>query len=278
MSLALLAATLGVCGQAKPYAKVTAPAINEMSGIVKSRHHSDTFWVHNDSGDSARIFAIRRDGSLIGEVKVDGAQNVDWEDIAVDNRNLYVSDLGNNGNARKDLSIYVLPEPTPASSRAKAVRLRVAYEDQKEFPPAFRHFDCEALFALRGRLYAITKHRSGPFMPDVGANLYRLDTRYTDRVNKLVRVDSAADLGGWVTAADVSPDGKTLAVLVQAPSQSVWLLSTAARGDRFLTAGNGRQIKLDGLQQAEAVCWEDGKTLIIGNEQRELFRLRVTPG
>ena len=48
-------------------------------------------------------------------VRLDGAANFDWEDIAIDGETLYVPDMGNNGNARRDLGVYVLPEPNPAS-------------------------------------------------------------------------------------------------------------------------------------------------------------------
>ncbi len=38
--------------------------IDELSGIVKSRTYPDVYWVHNDSGDEARIFAV--DGERAG--------------------------------------------------------------------------------------------------------------------------------------------------------------------------------------------------------------------
>ncbi|MEZ0325333.1 MAG: hypothetical protein ACAH95_05460, partial [Fimbriimonas sp.] len=115
--------------------------------------------------------------------------------------------------------------------------------------------------------------RMNAFMPATSANLYRLDTRWTDKPNTLVKIDGAQDLGGWVTAADVSPDGKTLAVLTNMPVMSVWLFSTSAPGDKFLSKGKGRQIVFRGGQQCEAICWIDGKTLMITNEQREIFRM-----
>ena len=38
-------------------AEVTHPQLDEMSGIVASTY-KDIYWVHNDSGDRPRIFAI----------------------------------------------------------------------------------------------------------------------------------------------------------------------------------------------------------------------------
>ena len=46
-------------------ARVISAPINEMSGMVKSRKAPDRYWVHNDSGDTARIFAITSEGRSI---------------------------------------------------------------------------------------------------------------------------------------------------------------------------------------------------------------------
>jgi hypothetical protein len=287
-----------------PAARVTHGPLDEMSGIVKSRRYPNTYWVHNDSGDAPRIFAIRGDGGAImppflsgafsvGEMAetgktlypglaIDGAAHSDWEDIAVDGDTLYIADLGNNGNARRDLAVYVLPEPNPAAvNRAHVLkRVPVAYPDQRAFPdPARWHFDCEAVFVFRGRLHMLTKHRAPGQIgtPETGTNLYRLDTQHTDRVNVLTRLDSARDLGGWVTAADVSPDGRTLAVLCHAPVASVWLFDLSrGAGDRPLSSGRARRLILPNAQQCEAVCFDDNDTLFVTNEQRDLFRLRVS--
>ena len=92
----------------------------ESSGIVRSRKHPDLFWVHNDSGDEPRLYPIHRDGSPyrstdhpdVPGVLIEGATHVDWEDITtLADGTLVIADLGNNGNARKDLAIYFVDEP-----------------------------------------------------------------------------------------------------------------------------------------------------------------------
>jgi hypothetical protein len=281
-----------------PLARVEHPPIAEMSGIVPSSRYPGIFWVHNDSGDEARLFAIRTDGKTVmpawmsefyfvdkpvtgkqpyAGLRVDQASNSDWEDIAIDGDTLYIADTGNNGNARRDLGVYVLPEPNPqAVERARVLKwLPVAYPEQTAFPPEGAWpFDCEAIFVYKHKLYFVSKHRLGSNgMPDKSANLYRLDTKHTEQVNVLKKVDSRADLGGWVTAADLSPDGKTLAVLCHYPVASVWLF-TAKEGDRFLS-GNARRMILTNAEQCEAVCFADRDTLLVTNEQRALFRVNV---
>jgi hypothetical protein len=44
---------------------ITAPTIDEASGLAVSRLNDNILWVHNDSGDTARIFAIDRNISYI---------------------------------------------------------------------------------------------------------------------------------------------------------------------------------------------------------------------
>ena len=48
-----------------PYAKIDFDQITESSGLVKSRKYPSVYWTHNDSGDSARIFAITEIGKII---------------------------------------------------------------------------------------------------------------------------------------------------------------------------------------------------------------------
>jgi hypothetical protein len=264
-----------------------------MSGIVKSPGRDNVFWVHNDSGDTARIFAIDAQGhniiptyskfSFYGEVPEEGKQqwqgfpvldatNVDWEDIAADEHYLYLSDMGNNSNTRRNLAIYLVSEIDPTASTRTAViqRLPVVYPDQHGFPPAERHFDSESLFVVDGKLYLLTKHRTSFFeFSEAGANLYRLDTRFTDKDNVLTLIDSNPEITS-ATGADISPDGQTLAVLSYS---ALWLFARPASGDLWLS-GKAQHFPLDrgAIKQAEGVTWVDNETLLIVNEQGDIFR------
>ncbi|MEQ1932907.1 MAG: hypothetical protein ABL962_03370, partial [Fimbriimonadaceae bacterium] len=60
--------------QLEKIATVSHESVTEMSGIIQSQQHKGIYWVQNDSGDSARIFPIRLDGSV---VKTANAKNWD---------------------------------------------------------------------------------------------------------------------------------------------------------------------------------------------------------
>ena len=269
--------------------EVTHPAVTELSGIVPSSFPG-VYWIHNDSGDVPRLFAIRADGSMVRPrgyanfpaddwpgFAIDNAFHHDWEDIAIADGMLYVADVGNNENARRDLGIYLIAEPNPLYvTRVRAMSfVPIRYPDQQRFPAEQWHFDCEAIFWSDGRLYFLTKHR----MPnkavefDAGAKLYRLNSMHTDRENVLELVDTN-DAVTLVTAADVSPDGRRLAVLTYA---RLWIFEKPRRGDRWLsTPARIMDFDWDTTAQIEAVGWESNDALLMTNEGREIFRILVS--
>ncbi|MBX7197656.1 MAG: hypothetical protein K1X94_36760, partial [Sandaracinaceae bacterium] len=75
------------CGCASFLAPVTAgtmPAVlTETSGLAASRKNPGVLYAHNDSGDTARIFALDEKGALLGQIDFGGASATDWEDLAV---------------------------------------------------------------------------------------------------------------------------------------------------------------------------------------------------
>ena len=257
MHLALLAAL--AIGSALAHAvevvgRVEHDALGEVSGLVKSER-GDFYWVHNDSGDSPRLFAIDAAGtplvpSWMGIAPenweghgIDHAAHFDWEAIALADGKLYIADVGNNGNARRDLGVYVVNEPHPtAVQRMKALKhLPIRYPDQHEHPGDVWHFDCEAVFVADGKLYFITKHRQPRRISEwePGAKLYRLDTDFTDRENVLTLVGQRDDVT-VATGADISPDGSRLAV---ATYVALWLFEAPASGDNWFE-GEARKLDL----------------------------------
>ncbi len=282
----------------KPIATVASPAIDEMSGMVKSRRFPGVYWVHNDSGNSASIFAIDRHGKVIitsylqnlyyGEREVAGkklwpglsvllAANEDWEDIAIDDDYLYIADLGNNGNARRDMGVYVLFEPNPRAVQESRILkfLPIRYPEQANYPARQWHFDSESLFVSNGKLYFLTKHRQPgqPMSGQKGVNLYRLETSYTDRANLLRKIDSNDSIT-LATGADISPDGKKLAILSYT---GLWIFNKPRFGSRWIS-GTPRVMSLDiGVtKQIEAICWDDNETILISNEQREIYEVKLS--
>jgi hypothetical protein len=277
--------------------EVDHPPVDEMSGVVKSPQFDDVWWVHNDSGDRPRLFAMdstgnvhlapwRADRYVTGAAAVDtsdrpawpglalgNAAHIDYEDMAVEDSVLYVGDIGNNGNARRDLGIYVIPEPFYYARRTRPMtHLRIRYPDQTTYPAEKWDYDAEGLFVDDGTLYVLTKRRKGQQIGelDPGTTLYRLDTEHPHRVNTLTIADRHPTIAP-PTAAALSPSGDRLAVLC---TTGVWIFPRPDQGDAWLST-EPRAIKLpeSRLKQAEAVTWDDPQTLRITNENRDVFVL-----
>lgn len=253
-------------------------AKKENSGIVKSRHYDDLFWTQNDSGDDPKVYPVRRDGSLWTAeryqddpgVRIAGAINVDWEDIAVDDQgHLIVCDVGNNRNDRRDLVLYYLDEPSPLAGRTVVKKkVFIRYPDQANYPAA-RHdfnYDCEGVFYARGKVFLISKNRS-----DTLTKLYRLDSYKAGKTNMLTYVDSF-DIGGKTTAADATPDGRRLAITTY---DALWVFETDGVTESYFD-GKVYWLPFESAQ-VEAVCFESSDSLLLADEQTaEIMRIRFS--
>ena len=254
----------------KPDGQISPALLTECSGLVHSLRYNGVFWAHGDGGSGASIVPVTASGKLArgwtGAVRVEGCKNNDWEDIALDDKgNLIIADLGNNNGRRKQLMLHFVSEPKPGAVSVRPTRtLRVHYEDQKGDSP---DYDCEAVFSAAGRIYFLTKHRS-----DKRTRLYRLAGESTTRSNPL-RLVGSFDVGGMVTAADASPDGKLVAVLTYT---TLWVFSyDRASGSIFTKSESVRRTPIFAWQ-AEAVAWEGNDALVIANENGQLFRVALS--
>ena len=278
------------------FVKVSHEPVNEQSAIVKSNTYPNVFWVSNDSGDGPFLYPLNDKGEIIipgylqkryakGKkpypgVKILGAIHHDWESLTTLGDTLVIADVGNNGNARRDMGVYLVPEPNPhAVDRTRPlVWLPVHYEDQEEYPAQDWRFDCEAIFTYKHKIFFLTKDRADGNIskPRPTTQLYVLETRYTDRSNVLKRIGEAKDLGGWVTGADMAPDGSGMVFIAQNfLATNIWFYPTPKRGDHFLKSKPLSYV-LKKANQAEGVCFMDNKNLIISNEQRDWIKVPLS--
>ncbi len=198
------AETLNDCeGWAAPEVtgQIADDEIDEISGIAVSRQHSGWLWVHNDSGDQARVFAMRTDGDEGGAFRLAGVDVNDIEDIALtsDNR-LVIGDIGNNKRKRSTVQILLADEPDPGSGGGTISDVEVvtlAY-------PGDPH-DAEALLVDQDdTIYILTKGAT--------STLFRADLE-AGTLSEIATIDPSRwrlDDRTQVTGADVTTDGKVL--------------------------------------------------------------------
>lgn len=187
----------------------TPAALGEASGVAASRRHPGVLWTHNDSGGEAAISAIDSTGRELGRVRVAGARNRDWEDIALGpcpaGECLYLADTGDNRLRHDEAVVYRIPEPAPGDTvSAPAERFPLRYPDGPR--------DVEALYLLPdGVLYLVSKGRHHPI------ELYRYPPPFrageTVVVEEVQRFsESGVALPFMVTGAGATPDGRWVAI------------------------------------------------------------------
>lgn len=100
-----------------PIITIHSKEVTESSGLAASNRAAGHFWTHNDSGDGPRLFAINTQGALTGSVVLEGAEAIDWEDIASyqdrGGKRLIVADVGDNQARRDSITLYLIDEPDP---------------------------------------------------------------------------------------------------------------------------------------------------------------------
>lgn len=211
--------TCADCSAVMVAGNVASPLLIEASGLVASAVHPDVFYAHNDSGDTARFFALGSQGQDLGTFDVTGATAIDWEDIsrgacAIPSEScLYLADTGDNALRRAEYVIYRVKEPAalaPGTSSVAAEALRFTYPDGPH--------NAEALLVhpTTGVVYIVTKSAAETRLYSLPLPLDPANTS----VANLEGVVAVPDMLPLVTAGDFRPDGT--AILLRSYA-SVWL-------------------------------------------------------
>ena len=297
VSPSLLSPLLGVmlavagCGQAPPFAQLSglilAQQLDEVSGMAASRSHADTLWVLNDGGNAAALYAIGNRGSLRATLRIDGVPNTDWEDVAAfdlqGRHYLLIADTGDNGGLRRTLQLHVVEEPrTLLDGHA-----RPAWSIAFRWPDGPRDCEAVAVDAANGQVLLVSKRRRPPELFVLPLRPASSGLQVARRVGFLAGVPQPdaeslrenphqARVRNQITAADLSPDGRTFAVL----TYSDVLLYARPPHDSWAQAlAIAPQVHhLPWLPQAEALAWSaDGRGLYATGEHSPAPLLYLNP-
>ncbi|WP_440069066.1 hypothetical protein [Tenacibaculum discolor] len=245
--------------------------LKEVSGVEKS-HDLKMLWMHNDSGNAAKVFKVSTQGKIL-QKRALAVKNHDWEDITSDNNgNIYIADFGNNNNKRKNLVILKIKEKDLLNGGDVEVeKIKFSYPNQTKFPPKKkdRFFDAESLIYKDGALYIFTKSRVknkyGKTM------LYKVPATKGDYIAQYIsEYTNCNDVHCAITAAAISPDKQKVVLLTH---QSV-LVFTNFNGDDFFS-GDVKEHTFNHISQKEGVTFKDNTTLYITDEADKIGSSRL---
>jgi hypothetical protein len=208
---------------------IESKGLDEASGLAASRLNPGVLWSHNDSGGSARLWAMTFDGDDLGTYSLEGVSATDWEDVALGpganpgQWYLYVGDIGANGRRRMSVVVHRVVEPKVELDQKDKKRQVDDFTTWNLRYPGGPAPDAEALMVdpETADLYVVAK------VDSPHPHVYRARTPHdSDPVIDLVDVATLTlptDSGHsyLVTAGDISADGRW--VLVRTYSDAyVW--------------------------------------------------------
>ena len=229
--------------------------LTEISGIAASLIHDNVVWVHNDSSDAARLYALDLETcDTVSELRLRGVQARDFEGLA-STRNargraaLWVGDIGDNRDSWPSVTLHRVWEPKMLGTRSRPVK-------SWDFTYPDRPHNAETLMVSGRSVWVATWQLAT-------GGVYSVPLRRT--VASAERLD---DVGPLTTDGSIHPDERGY---VLRDYLDVHFYMGLPPGRKVATFALPRQV------QGEAITWtSDGTGLLIASEEDDRL-LRVDP-
>lgn len=253
----------------RPIGRLREAQLDEISGVVESHKDPRVLFVHNDSGDSPRFFAINRQGEVLAELLLEQVPVLlDAEELALGpgpggGSFVYLGDTGNNfasmglGIPRRKAVIYRIPEPeVPLTARHQRVQVTDVFPIVFTFPKGAQDVEAFVVDPRSGDLLMIGKRGDGRSQL-LGASAAMLAAGGGELtwLSELRFGEPPLPGNPMPTSASISRDGS--AILVRTYS-SVFLFARAA-GESLPSALSRapRELTAPAEQQGEAISFVD---------------------
>lgn len=132
--------------------------LHETSGLEIYR---DSLVSFNDSGGEPFLFVFSPENpDRFKNIRLDNAENADWEDIARGSGYYFIGDFGNNNGNRDTLVIYRFSEKEMDLSPIEPQVISFTFKEKlPEFKNKVRNpFDCEAMAFINDSIWLFTKN------------------------------------------------------------------------------------------------------------------------
>jgi hypothetical protein len=231
------------------------PSVLECSGMV---YHNDLLWTLGDSGTKPELYGLESNGKCVQVVAHPTLQNKDWEALAIDGKRdrFFIGEIGNNGNKRKDLQIYVL------DSNRQVTVIPISYALQYVFPPnkKSRNFDCEAMVYAQDSLFLFSKNRGLPMVSWYGLSL--------ESEQKKLLPARQLFMKGMIT--DAAYDAASGQLVLLAYGKLYWF---KVEQHQIIQAKPWLIKKIISYGQTEAICFDDRGNLYMSNEKGKRWKI-----
>lgn len=254
--------------QARITADFADRRISESSGVAASRRLPGVLWTQNDSGNPPFVFATDTAGRTLGTFELDGARNVDWEDIALgpcgSGTCLYLADTGDNRERRRFVTVYRVEEPDlPSKHPRREAELGPVEALSFRYPDG--PHDVEAMWVAPNEdVHLVSKGRSGPVRHyRVPAAAWKSHQPVVAQLMESLPI-AVRTRSDRVTGAGLSPDSGMVAVRTYT---TVYFFLLADDG-RLRLPSDPLACDVRGLgPQGEGVSWLDARRLVLTSEE-----------
>lgn len=266
----------GINTDIKNLGSITEKGLGEISGIAMSRVNDNIFWVLNDSGNSASVYALNQDAKLAGVINIEGVSNNDWEDIASFEYEgkpyILIADTGDNFARRSKCFLHLVEEPDINTLKADTPlivkpswSITYTYEDGPR--------DCEsvAVDTVNGKIMLLSKRDTPPVLYEIP--LKKDKNAIAKRVTEIKPLPQGADeissfmfSPNQVTAMDISADGLSAVVLTYG-NAFLYRKNPSQEWSEVFSA-SPVEINIPSMRQAESICFsKSDSTIFVTTEQ-----------
>jgi hypothetical protein len=230
-------------GDTRPLFRIRDHRVIESSGLAVSRTRPGLAYTVNDSGDDAQVLVLSlRDGSVVGETTLTGAEPDDFEALApAPGGRLLVGDTGDNDAERDSVEVYVIGEPARGVREVQPRTVELTYPDGPR--------DAEALVAAGDTVFVVSKEVFG----SVYAAPALASSRDAFTLRRVAAAPSVVTDGALLPDGDVVLRGYGRGYLVRRPGWRVagsFPLPRTQQGETVASRAHGRDVYVgsEGLQ------------------------------
>ncbi|WP_437805842.1 hypothetical protein [Sorangium sp. So ce1078] len=246
------------CGGVTRVGALPKGDLDECSGVVAGAAHADALYLHNDSGDGPRFFALGLDGAPRGELDVAGATAVDWEGVARGpcgaggGSCLFFADIGDNDRERDGYALYEVREPDALGGARRALSAEVI---SLAYPDGSNNAETLLVHPVTGAFTVVTKVKKNKD----SARIYELSAR--PAAGQPATFAAAGSIKAPVgkpqfTGGDVRPDGA--GVLLRTYSHVFFYPMAPEQTVAQALAGLPCEMPAADEDQGEAIAWVPG--------------------